>query len=723
MLALLAMATPGLASDTITYTYDALGRLVATSASGTANGGLQTTTTFDPAGNRAAYAVSGATSSPNIVGLSISNATASEGGSLTFTVTKSGTATAPVSANFATADGSAVAGNDYNAASGTLTFAPGDTTKTITVSTIDDNINEPTESFSVVLSAATGGATINGATGTGTINDNDPAPSFTIGNAGPVTEGGSLSFTVTKTGATSVPVDVYFATANGSAIAGSDYNAASGALTFAPSDTTKTITISTIDDAVNEPTETFTVSLSATSGGAIISAGTGTINDNDAAPSFSISNATAVAEGGALSFTVTKSGATAQSYSINFATADGSALAGSDYNATSGTLTFAPGDTSKTISVSTIDDAVNEPTETLTVALSGPSGGATIGTGNATGTINDNDAAPSFAINNAGTVAEGGTFTFTVTKSGTTSQVYTVNYATANGSAVAGGDYNAVSGTLTFAPGDTSKTISVSTIDDAVNEPVETFSVLLSGPSGGATIGNGTGTATINDNDAAPSFAINNAGTITEGGVFTFTVTKSGATSQTFAVNYATADGSAVAGSDYYGVSGTLTFAPGDTAKTINVSTIDDTTVEPAETLLVNLSGATGGAGISAAQGSGTINDNDVAPITALNPTYSLNSAQQITIGVSSLANSNGQSEAITSFSPSGGSASIAGGGASVTYAAPIVARAPACEPPDVVTILASYSVQNLSNGAVANGTATFYVTGPTSAPPKGGCP
>ncbi|MFA5970638.1 MAG: Calx-beta domain-containing protein [Sphingomonas sp.] len=575
---------------------------------------MQTTTTFDPAGNRAAYAVSGATSSPNVVGLSISNATVSEGGLLTFTVTKSGTATAPVSVGFATANGSAVAGNDYNAASGTLTFAPSDTTKTITVSTIDDTINEPTESFSVVLSAATGGATINGATGTGTINDNDPAPSFTIGNAGPVTEGGSLTFTITKTGATSVPVDVYSATANGSAIAGSDYNAASGALTFAPSDTTKTITISTIDDAVNEPTETFTVSLSATSGGATISAGTGTINDNDAAPSFAINNAAAVSEGAALTFTVTKSGTTSQGYAVNFATANGSAVAGSDYNTGSGTLSFAPGDTSKTITVSTIDDGINEPTESFTVSLSAPSGGATIGTASGAGTINDNDPPPSFSIGNAGPVTEGGAATFTVTKSGTTVQTYAVNFATADGGAVAGSDYNAVSGMLTFAPGDTAKTITISAVDDAVNEPTETFSVSLSGSSGGATIGNATGTATINDNDAAPSFSIGNAGPVTEGSALVFMVTKSGGTSQTYAVNFATANDSAAAGSDYNATSGTLTFAPGDTAKTITVSTIDDSAYEPRETLTASLSSPTGGATVGTITGTGTIDDNDVAP-------------------------------------------------------------------------------------------------------------
>ena len=602
----LLLGVPSSAQETTTYTYDSLGRLIASSISGGPNNGTQTGTTFDPADNRAAYTVSIAPTPPSFA---IGNAPAvTEGGTLTFTVTRTGSTTGTNAVNFATADGTATSGSDYTAASGTLTFAAGETTKTIAVTTIDDSVVESAETVLVNLSSPTGGATIITGQGTGTINDNDA--SFAIGNATAVTEGGTLTYTVTRTGGASSTNAVNYATASGTATSGSDFAAASGTLTFAPGDTTKTITVATIDDSVVESAETVLVNLSSPTGGATITTaqGTGTINDNDA--SFAIGNAAAVTEGGTLTFTVTRTGATSSTNSVSYATASGTATSGSDFTAASGTLTFAPGDTAKTITIATIDDSVVESAETVLVNLSSPTGGATITTAQGSGTINDNDV--SFAIGNATAVTEGGTLTFTVTRTGATSSTNSVSYATASGTATSGSDFTAASGTLTFAPGDTTKTITVATIDDSVVESAETVLVNLSSPTGGATITTAQGTGTINDNDVAPpSFAISNATAVTEGGTLAFTVTKTGTTASS--VNYATASGTATSGSDFTATSGTLTFLAGDTTKTITVSTIDDSVVESAETVLVNLSSPTGGATITTAQGSGTINDNDTA--------------------------------------------------------------------------------------------------------------
>jgi hypothetical protein len=601
------IAAPSIAqqTETVTYTYDALGRLIVSSISGGPNNGTQTGTTFDPASNRTNYTVTGTPTPPSFA---IGNAAAvTEGGQLTFTVTKTGGTAASYSVNYATADGTATSGSDYTAASGTLTFAAGETTKTIQVSTIDDSIIESAETVLVNLSSPTNGATITTVQGSGTINDNDA--SFAISNAAAVTEGGTLSYTVTKTGGTSSSYSVNYATANGTATSGSDYTAASGTLTFAAGETTKTIQVATIDDSVVESAETVLVNLSSPTNGATITTaqGSGTINDNDA--SFAIGNATAVTEGGTLSYTVTKTGGTSGSFSINYATANGTATSGSDYTAASGTLTFAAGETTKTIPVTTIDDSVVESAETVLVNLTSPTNGATITTAQGSGTINDNDA--SFAISNAAAVTEGGTLSYTVTKTGGTSGSFSVNYATANGTATSGSDFTATSGTLTFAAGETTKTITVATIDDSAVESAETVLVNLSSPTGGATITTGQGSGTINDNDVA--FAIGNATGAFEGGALTFTVTKAGTTSSSYSVNYATANGTATSGSDFTATSGTLTFLPGDTTKTITVATIDDSVVEPAETMLVNLSSPTGNATITTAQGSGTILDNDVA--------------------------------------------------------------------------------------------------------------
>jgi hypothetical protein len=237
---------------------------------------------------------------------------------------------------------------------------------------------------------------------------------------------------------------------------------------------------------------------------------------------------------------------------------------------------------------------------------------------NVTVTTTAPPAAPSFAIGNA-SGTEGSTLTFTVTKTGTTSSTYTVNYATADGTAHAGTDYTTVSNALSFAPTDTSKTFTVSTINNSIVDGTRTFSVNLSGASGGASITTATGTGTINDDDTAPtppSFSISGAET-TEGGTLVFTVNKNGATTGTYTVNYASANGSATAGSDYNAVSGTLTFGPSVTSLPINVTTIDDTAVENQENMTVTLSGASGGAAITTATATGLIDDNDTAaPVT-----------------------------------------------------------------------------------------------------------
>ena len=203
-------------------------------------------------------------------------------------------------------------------------------------------------------------------------------------------------------------------------------------------------------------------------------------------------------------FTVSLSAASANTVSVHYASADGTAMAGSDYTAVSGTLTFAPGETSKTISVAVAGDTINEPDETFVVNLSNPSN-ATIADGQGQATIlNDDPPPPSLAIGDV-TVNEGNSgvtsAVFSVTLSSASSQTVTVNYASADGSAkVATKDYVAVSGTLTFAPGQTTGTIVVSITGDRKREKDETFFVNLSSPSN-ATIARGQGRGTIRNDD------------------------------------------------------------------------------------------------------------------------------------------------------------------------------------------------------------------------------
>jgi probable HAF family extracellular repeat protein len=213
------------------------------------------------------------------------------------------------------------------------------------------------------------------------------------------------------------------------------------------------------------------------------------------------------------------------------------------------------------------------------------------------------------------TVTEGNTGTtnavFTVTLSAPASNTVTVNFTTVNGTATAGADYAARSGTLTIPAGQLSATVTVPVIGDTTAEPNETFQVNLS-QAVGAVIGDGQGVGTIVDND--PRFLRIGDVTMQEGRsgtrVFVFTVTLSAPSNVPVTVNYATANGTAKAGEDYNAQSGTLTFAPGQTTKTISIVVRGDAKREGNETFFVNLSNVVG-AQLQDGQGLGTILNDD----------------------------------------------------------------------------------------------------------------
>ncbi len=198
ILAALLTATPAFASETVIYKYDELGRLIRTSQTGSVNNGVVTDIDYDAAGNRTDYDVAGSNGSGTDGGVtgvpgsggggtppsfSISDASAVEGGSLTFTVTKSGSTTQTYSVNWSTANGSALSGSDYTGNSGNLSFTGSQTSKTIVIPTINNNIYEQTETFYVDLTAASSGATISDNQGAGTIADDDTVNTPPVANA------------------------------------------------------------------------------------------------------------------------------------------------------------------------------------------------------------------------------------------------------------------------------------------------------------------------------------------------------------------------------------------------------------------------------------------------------------------------------------------------------------------------------------------------------------
>ncbi len=261
-------------------------------------------------------------------------------------------------------------------------------------------------------------------------------------------------------------------------------------------------------DTAIEANETFSVNLSNPANATIAGSGsaTGTITDDDR-PTITITAPAATGEGNsgntAAVFTVTLSAPSGNTVTVDYATANGSAVAPADYTATSGTVTFSPGEVSKQITVQVKGDTIDEANETYSVNLSNPTNATLAGSGFATGTITDDDATPTLSINNVTQVeTNSGTtnFVFTVTLSAASGLPVTVDFATANGTAIAPGDYLSTSGTLTFNPGVTTQTVTVQVVGDAVIEANETFTVVLSNATN-ATIAGGTGTGTITNDD------------------------------------------------------------------------------------------------------------------------------------------------------------------------------------------------------------------------------
>jgi hypothetical protein len=310
-------------------------------------------------------------------------------------------------------------------------------------------------------------------------------------------------------------------------------------------------------------------------------------------------------------FTVGLSAASGQVVTVDYATADGTATAPGDYTASAGTLSFPAGTTTRTVSVPVVGDLVDEPNETFLVRLSNPAG-ALLSDAQATGTILDDDPPPAVSIGDV-SVAEGEAGTtlavFTLSLSAPSGQVVSVAAATANGTATAGSDYSPGTWTVVFAPGGTAATLSVPVLGDRVWEVDETFFVNLSAPVN-ATLADTQGTGTIlNDDPLGLSIAdLDVIEPVSGTRSAVFTVTLAPPSSSAVTVGYATTAVTATSGSDYDDTSGTLSFDPGVSTRTLNVTIRADAATEGVETFRVDLSGASG-ATIAYGQATGRIHD------------------------------------------------------------------------------------------------------------------
>lgn len=474
------------------------------------------------------------------VSIAVSPSSVSEDGAtnLTYTVTRSVSSASPLTVNLSTT-GTATAGTDYTGNVATVTIPANSTTATVTINPTVDGTVEPDETVTLIVDAGSGyvvGAPTN-AVGT-ILNDDVPSASIAVSPAS-VSEDGApnLIYTVTLNQAAFNPISVNFTT-GGIATSGTDYAAVTSPLIIATGNTTGTITINPTADASIEADETVSVTLAAGTGytvGVPNSAVGNILNDD--LPNLTINDVT-VTEGNSgttnATFTVSLSApAPAGGVTFNIATANGTATSGVDYvaqNLTSQTIPAGSSTYSFTVQVN--GDALNEPTETFFVNVTGVINSVVVD-GQGVGTITNDDPLPSISIDDV-TLTEGdsGTSnaTLTVSLSAASGQTITVNYATSDGIATSASDYTNTSGTLTFTSGQTSKTVIVPVLGDTTPESSETFSVNLSGATN-ATIADSAGQVTITNDDIPVTISPTSVPNGTVGVAYSQTISASGGTS------------------------------------------------------------------------------------------------------------------------------------------------------------------------------------------------
>ncbi len=570
---------------------------------------------------------------------SVANATVTEGGKARVTISLDRPSTKDVTVSWSVTDGTAGSGDHSGpSAPQEVTFKAGETSRTVEVATVQDEIHEVDESFTVTLSSPSGATLGPDAAATVTIRDDEP-PVVSVTDA-TVTEGDTAQVTLSLSRPVQKYIIAWWSVTDGTAGRG-DHSGPSARqfVLFEPGETEKTIRIGTADDALAEASETFTVTLhdpvQAVLGEA--SSATVTILDNDTAPEpvASVADAT-VKEGGKAQVTVSLDRPSTQDVTVRWSVTDGTAGSG-DHSGPSApqAVTFKAGETEKTVEVATLQDEVSEGDETFTVTLSDPSG-ATLGqNSSATVTIKDDDPEPVVTVADT-TVTEGGKAQVVISLDRPSVKEITVSWSVAGGTA-GGGDHSGPSApqTITFKAGETEKTVEVATLQDEVSEGDETFTVTLSDPSGAMLGQNSSATVTIKDDDAKPIASVADA-TVTEGGKAQVVISLDRPSAKEVTVSWSVTDGTA-GGGDHSGPSApqAVTFKAGETEKTVEVATLQDEVSEGDETFTVTLSDPSGAMLGQNSSATVTIKDDDAKPIASVaDATVTEGGTAQVTVSL-----------------------------------------------------------------------------------------
>ncbi len=531
--------------------------------------------------------------------ISVADVTAGEAdGFVDFAITLSGPAAQAVSVRYTTSNGTATNGNDYTGEAGTLTFAPGETFKTVRVPLIENTTSEPVQSFYLTLNTPTNGV-IGRTSAIATIVDNDMVAGTPLLQARDVVvdeRSGLALVTLTldkpSTGVVSLMV--------GTGSSADFVTQPSRVVAFMPGQTVQTVAVPIVDDAAAEGVEFFDVLLSSVTGATLPDPRVKVFiapseQPQQATPVVSVADTMGDEAVGLVEFHVALSAPAGQQVSVRWNMSNGTATAGSDYDYSTGTLVFAPGEVLKTLRVPVVHDTTPESTQSFYLTLNTPVN-AVIGNSSATATLYDNDAVagtPTLQLRDAFVDEKDNFARVVVTLDKPSTGVVRVNYATANGTAVAGSDYLAQpSQTLVFAPGEVAKEILLPLLDDAAAERAEHFDLLFSAPAGVTLVDNRARVHIAPSDQTVQSTPIVYLSSPTAGegdGFADVQISLSAPSAQQVSVRWNMSNGTATAGGDYDYTTGTVVFAPGEVLKTLRIPLVQDTTLESTQSFYVTL--------------------------------------------------------------------------------------------------------------------------------------
>jgi len=510
--------------------------------------------------------------------------------------------------NFATGSGTAVNGVNYIGISTNLDFPVGEVLKTILVPVMDDQVITPNLTVNLALSNPTPPSGLgNQATALLTIINVDSAVNFSsiIYSVPKDTVNGVAIIDILRQGTISGTCTVDFSTTtNGTAVIGTDYYPTNVVVTFNPGDTDKQVQIPIINNSIPEGSTTVTMQLTNAAGTAIYSPSNATLTiiDTVYAPgllAFSATNYVVSEAGTSAVLPVLRTGGSSGNVSVNYQTVSGTALPGVSYVTSSGTVSFADGDTSNAIVVPLVQNSLVLGTVNFSVFLSNPGGGAALANPTTTTvSILDDNVGVAF-VNGTNYVSEtNGIGSVFVQRIGNPTNTFQVNYATTNGSAVAGINYQATAGTLSFASGEVLKQVSVPLFNQNGVTNV-TFGMVLTNATAGVQLVAPSNTlVVIQPANAGLSFTNAAISVFKNAGAAVITVVCSNpaleatGTNAPLSVNYFTSDGTALAGQDYTNTSGTLLFTNGIVTNTFTVPIVNNNLITGTRTFTVSLTNA-----------------------------------------------------------------------------------------------------------------------------------